>query len=389
MPITALEPTKWPWFQYDGYSFSLGLTDSDKVWLSGHSASSYDTDTGHIVVRGGMADQAAVAHEKASVLLDAAGLSWQDVTHVVDNVTAAGLNTYHELVDYRRRMGLGGLAVTTVVVDHLLRPDALIEIEVDASAGTEANGISPNDVGVDETPVRLPMVYPIDSTGEVIAPGDFAAQYRACLERAAALLQPLGLGLSDVVRTVDYSTPSTRRAYPTAGSARRELLGPVYPASAGILVERLAVPDALIALDVTATRQPSEAVNGGWARYETLTYSASVRSGRDLYMSGFAALDLETQDALHSGDVAAQAEVIYESIAHLLSFAGGSVADLVRTTEYVTPGGLDAYREVSAVRRKVLRAPWPASTGAVAAALLRREFLLEVIPTARLGAPLP
>jgi enamine deaminase RidA (YjgF/YER057c/UK114 family) len=195
--------------------------------------------------------------------------------------------------------------------------------------------------------------------------------------------------LSDVVRTVDYSTPATRRSYPTAGTARRELLGPVYPASAGILVERLEVPDALIALDVTATRRPSVAVNGGWARYETLTYSAAVRSGQDLYLSGFAALDLETQEALHPGDVAAQAEVIYESIAHLLSTAGGSVADLVRTTEYVTPGGLDAYRQVAAVRKKALRAPWPASTGAVVAALLRREFLLEVIPTARLGGPLP
>ena len=382
MPLSAIEPAGWPWYRYEGYSFSLGLTDGDDVWLSGHSASIYDADTKHIVVRGGMAEQIAVAHDKASALLAAVGLDWQDVTHVVDNVAAAGLDTYAQVAEYRRRAGLDELAVTTVVVDQLLRPDALIEIEVNASRR------GPH-VPAQDAAVRLPMVYPLDSAGKVVAPGDFAAQYRACLERAAVLLEPLGLGLSDVVRTVDYSTPSTRRAYPSAGAARRELLGPVYPASAGILVERLAVPDALIAVDVTATREPAEAVNGGWARYETLTYSASVRSGRDLYMSGFASLDLETQQALHPGDVAAQAEVIYASIAHLLTAAGGSVGDLVRTTEYVTPGGLDAYREVGEVRRKVLRAPWPASTGAVAAALLRREFLLEVVPTARLGGPLP
>ena len=382
MPLSAIEPAGWPWYRYEGYSFSLGLTDGDEVWLSGHSASIYDADTEHIVVRGDVAEQIAVAHDKASALLAAVGLDWQDVTHVVDNVAAAGLDTYAQVAEYRRRAGLDEVAVTTVVVDQLLRPDALIEIEVNASRR------GPH-VPAQDAAVRLPMVYPLDSAGKVVAPGDFAAQYRACLEHAAALLEPLGLGLSDVVRTVDYSTPSTRRAYPSAGAARRELLGPVYPASAGILVERLAVPDALIAVDVTATREPAEAVNGGWARYETLTYSASVRSGRDLYMSGFASLDLETQQALHPGDVAAQAEVIYESIAHLLTAAGGSVGDLVRTTEYVTPGGLDAYREVGEVRRKVLRAPWPASTGAVAAALLRREFLLEVIPTARLGVPLP
>ncbi len=41
-----------------------------------------------------------------------------------------------------------------------------------------------------------------------------------------------------------------------------------------------------------------------------------------------------------------------------------------------------AYRGVAAVRERMLRAPWPASTGAVCSGLLRPEFLLEVFPTA-------
>jgi hypothetical protein len=46
--------------------------------------------------------------------------------------------------------------------------------------------------------------------------------------------------------------------------------------------------------------------------------------------------------------------------------------------------GLADYRGVARVRERLLRAPWPASTGAVCDSLLRPEFLLEVFPTALL-----
>jgi len=42
---------------------------------------------------------------------------------------------------------------------------------------------------------------------------------------------------------------------------RKALLGPVYPAAAGILMPRLAHPLALISLEVTASRDTPEAVN--------------------------------------------------------------------------------------------------------------------------------
>jgi enamine deaminase RidA (YjgF/YER057c/UK114 family) len=165
--LTAIEPADWPWFRYGGYSFSLGLTDGSEVWLSGHSASAFDPDSSHIVVRGDMADQVAVAHDKASALLGAAGVGWQDVTHVVDNVAAAGLDAYGQVAEHRRHAGLGELPVTTVVVDRLLRPDALIEIEVDASrgAGAASGAGAPVGDGPASAPVRLPMVYPLDSAG--------------------------------------------------------------------------------------------------------------------------------------------------------------------------------------------------------------------------------
>ena len=145
---------------------------------------------------------------------------------------------------------------------------------------------------------------------------------------------------------------------------------------------RLPVPGVLVSLDVTASREPLESVNPGWERYHTLSYGPGVRAGRFLFMSGFAALDKSTQTALYPGNLAAQAEHTYGAVQELRAHAGGSPEDLVETIEYVTPEGVPDYRAVAKVRARLLRPPWPASVGADCGALLRPEFLLEVVPMA-------
>lgn len=65
-----------------------------------------------------------------------------------------------------------------------------------------------------------------------------------------------------------------------------------------------------------------------------------------------------------------------------LHLAGGGPEHLVKTIEYVTPAGLARYREVAAVRARLLREPFPASTGLVCELLLRPEMLIEVDPFA-------
>jgi hypothetical protein len=73
-------------------------------------------------------------------------------------------------------------------------------------------------------------------------------------------------------------------------------------------------------------------------------------------------------------------------VLEVVQAAGGRPEHLVSTIEYVCPEGLADYRGVAKVRQGLLREPWPASTGAVCAGLLRPEFLLEVFPTAVLPA---
>ena len=384
MTITAIRPAEFPWFRYEGYTFSLGLADDGTAWLSGHSASEYDPESGRIVVRGGMPEQVRTAYAKIGAILEGAGLSFGDVTSLTENVTVAGLEHYAAAAAARQEVfGGHSPAVRTVVVDRLLRPAAFIEIEVHAHRGGGTAG--PGGIReADDGSIVLPTLLPLDDSGDVVHDGDLVGQYAYCLDRAEALLQGVGSSLADAVTTYDYSTPATRDVYRRTHRARQERLGGtgVFPGAGGILMSRLHRPGVLVALDVTASRLPLRQVNPGWQRYETLTYGPGVLAGRTLYMSGFAALDLETQEALHPGDVVAQAEATYGAILEVVAAAGGRPEHLVSTIEYVTPEGLPQYRGVAGVRERLLGRPWPASTGAVCAGLLRPEFLLEVFPTA-------
>ncbi len=124
-------------------------------------------------------------------------------------------------------------------------------------------------------------------------------------------------------------------------------------------------------------------MNPGWARYDTLTYCPGVRAGNTLYMSGFAALDMETQQATHAGDLRAQAEATYDAIAETLAAVGrrpGRPAHDGRVRDARRAAATTASWPTCAARCS--RAPYPASTGVVCGGLLRDEFLLEVVPTA-------
>ena len=384
MTFSAIRPATFPWFDYSRYTFSLGLARAGRAYLSGHSASEYDATEGHIVVKGGMTDQTRTAYAKIGSILEAAGLSFDDVHRVVEYVTATGIDHYAEAEAVRgETFGAHAPAVCTVVVNRLLRPQAFIEIEVTAGSGGEP-------VLVDGWGrVAAAPAYAADDIvylSSITAPGDdLATQARGCFERASEILKAAGLTMSNVVKTVDYTTPATLGDYRSTGRVRKDLLGPVYPGAAGILLSHLQTPDTLISLDVIASRQTPVAVNPGWERYGKLTYSPAVRAGNVLFMSGQAALDPATERAVHAGDVAAQAEYTYGNIIEVLRAAGGGPEHLVKTIEYVTPAGLERYREVAKVREALLRAPYPASTGCVCEALLRPEFEIEIDPLAILG----
>ena len=206
--------------------------------------------------------------------------------------------------------------------------------------------------------------------------------------RPARRLEALGLSLDAAVTTFDYSTPETRDVYRRTHRERKNRLGGagVFPGAGGILMSRLHRPGVLVALDVTASRLPLTAVNPGWTRYDTLTYTPGVLAGDTLYMSGFAALDMETQEALLPRRLARRRpRRRTPRSSEVLDEAGAGPRTSSRTCSSTSAPTATA----PAIARRVARgARFPGADGVgrrVRRAAARRSSCFEVFPTAVLA----
>ncbi len=113
-----------------------------------------------------------------------------------------------------------------------------------------------------------------------------------------------------------------------------------------------------------------------WNLGERFTFSTAVRRGPFLFISGVIARDPETGEVAGKGDIVAQTDFIFRKIKTILEAAGGSLDDVVKTTDYVTT--LERYRETAAVRRKYFKNGFPAATGVVVKELVHAEALIEI-----------
>ncbi len=112
----------------------------------------------------------------------------------------------------------------------------------------------------------------------------------------------------------------------------------------------------------------------GWN--SKFTFSAATRVGDLVFVSGMTAGD-EQGRIVGEGDIVRQTEYIYEKLARILESAGGTLADVVETTEYYLT--LENYDKTAAVRRKVFGGPpYPAATGVQCAGLIRPGALIEI-----------
>ena len=192
------------------------------------------------------------------------------------------------------------------------------------------------------------------------------------------MLAERGLDHSHIVRMVEQVAPDARREIRATGEDRKKYLGPLFPASTGVLVPALPHPDVLLALDIVASTDPKEIINPGWEIFDELTFSPAVKAGNMLYISGTPAWNPETNETVAAGEIEAQARFAYEQIGIVCEAAGGSMANLVKTIEYVTPAAMDNYRSVGGLRKELLGRPYPAATGVVISGLMSRQWVIEV-----------
>ena len=117
-------------------------------------------------------------------------------------------------------------------------------------------------------------------------------------------------------------------------------------------------------------------VDPGWKRFEQTTFVPAVAArGEILFTSG---LNAVADDGVLQapGDVAGQTRVILEKLRIILETAGGSLANVVKTTDYIV--SRENYRATADVRREYFGDSFPAATGVVVKELLGRGVLIEI-----------
>lgn len=114
--------------------------------------------------------------------------------------------------------------------------------------------------------------------------------------------------------------------------------------------------------------------NDAWP--EQFTFSPAVRLGNFVFLSGTTATDDQGR-IVGPGDIVAQTRQIFHKFARILEHVGGSLANIIETTEFVL--SLDDYKKTAQVRRELLKGPpWPAATGVVVSGLIRKDALIEI-----------
>jgi enamine deaminase RidA (YjgF/YER057c/UK114 family) len=309
MPRLALEPLDYPFFDYRRFTFSLGISAGESVWLSGSTAVRFDADRKAMVVDGDLIEQARVIFDKMRMTLAAGGLGLRNIVRIVQYVTPGTLADLPRLNAFVTGLLAGAApSVSTVVVKSLLRNEALIEIEA-VAAGDGRSKVE-----------YLPSVTGTD-----------------CFKtwsRADELLASRGLGREDILRTAEFFTPA---AASHAGQ---------HDGNAGtvirILMPCLVDDDTSVQLELGASRHAGDDV----------VFATAVGDPA-------------------AGDVAGQCRELYGRLGHQLAASGAGLDMVVKTTEFVTPEGLGGYRKTAEVRRDVFTPPFPAATGVVCEGLAK------------------
>ena len=103
-------------------------------------------------------------------------------------------------------------------------------------------------------------------------------------------------------------------------------------------------------------------------------YSQAIRAGSAVYLSGQIPLDPKTME-LVKGDIRAQTRQVFENLAAVAEAAGGSLANAVRLTIYLTD--LANFPLVNEIMAEFCKEPYPARV-TVGVAQLPRGAAVEI-----------
>ncbi len=394
--IVQVDPQKFPWLDLRRYTFTLGVESKGILYISGNTASAYDSEKRQVLCKGDVVEQAKLAFEKIGVVLEAAGMGFDNVVRTVEHLDPVALPQYRQVQEIRRQyLGASPAADSAFCVQRLLRPDALIEVSAVAMKD-EKRAIDPG-WGNDPQHTVAPGVRAGDTLwlsgfmgheevdGKPHFPQDTARQMELSYQAIDQVLKAAGAQPGDIVNSIDFIAPRAQLQYRNTAAVRKEFFNGQYPAATGILMNRLIDPEAHVEVETVAvTGQGRQEIRiPEWdKRYERLTYRPGIKKGRLLYIAGMAAVDHAPGQSVGGDDVLVQADRAYENLARVLAAGGYSMDDVVNTVEWVAPSGITGYRQIAEVRRKHFGDSFPTATGVQVYDLLRPELLIEVTAVA-------
>jgi reactive intermediate/imine deaminase len=112
------------------------------------------------------------------------------------------------------------------------------------------------------------------------------------------------------------------------------------------------------------------------------SYSQAIRSGETVYLSGQIPLDPTTMKVV-DGPIEQQIERVFKNLAAVAEAAGGSLANIVKLTVYLTD--LRHFPHVNEVMARFFREPFPARA-AIGVAALPLDVPVEIDAILVLGA---
>lgn len=231
------------------------------LWVAGVVARSFD-DMGTPSFPDDIVAQTRAIYARARRILQSAGLGFEDVVKTVDYIVPEALEGYRGTEEVRREFFGDHLpASTNIVIDQLLAPGALAEIDMFAVAGGSRKAIGagrPGRGGETFHPAvqKGSLLFVSGQTGVdgagVLSGGGVADQARQAFANVADLVEAAGGGRGDVVRTVEYLAPQAASEHREVQEARRELFGDDLPAATTVVVNRLMQPGALVQVQAVA-----------------------------------------------------------------------------------------------------------------------------------------
>lgn len=120
---------------------------------------------------------------------------------------------------------------------------------------------------------------------------------------------------------------------------------------------------------------------GIWAPFGAFSMGVVQGDGQVVYLKGQVSLAPDGE-IVGKGDMQVQVRQVLENIQAVLGHVGGTMADIVSLTQYVTD--IEAFMAAGALRKEYFAEPFPVTTTVEVSRLYDRDLMVEITAIAEI-----